>query len=174
MSDQSLTTSTRGAIESTAGSGPGDPHWSGVSSGAEGVPPDGSAAAGARSSDHAKDSASMQDQAREQADRVIGTASQKAGSIADHASSTVDTGIERASTGLDSLADTIRGKSESLGGAQSAATAAAAKLESGAEMLRGQSSDQLVSELEALVRRKPVESMLVAAGVGFLLSKAMR
>jgi ElaB/YqjD/DUF883 family membrane-anchored ribosome-binding protein len=31
-----------------------------------------------------------------------------------------------------------------------------------------------VTDLEALVRRKPVESVLVAAGIGFVLSKIVR
>jgi len=121
-------------------------------------------------------SGSMQDQVKEQADKVIGTATQKMSDIAGQASSSADAGIEKAAGGLDTLAGTIRDKSQSLGNEQigSIATAAADRLESGAEMLRGQNTDQLMSELEALVRRKPVESMLVAAGIGFVLSKALR
>jgi hypothetical protein len=167
---------TRGAFdanrasEERTASGTGDPSWSGVSSGAEGVIPQGATVAGSSSSS----GGSMPGQVREQADKVISTATQKAGTFADQAASSMDTGIEKASSGLDTLAGTLRDKSSSLGGAQSMATAAADKLESGAEMLRGQNTDQLISELEALVRRKPVESMLVAAGVGFILSKAMR
>lgn len=183
MSDQDLT-STRGAIDASRGSeqrtasGTGDPNWSGVSSGAEGVMPQGAAAAGASSGSTSggsgSSSGSMQSQVREQADKVISTTTQKAGTLADQASSTMDTGIEKASGGLDTLAGTIRDKSQSLGGAQSMANTAADKLESGAQMLRGQNTEQLVSDLESLVRRKPVESMLVAAGVGFILSKALR
>jgi ElaB/YqjD/DUF883 family membrane-anchored ribosome-binding protein len=40
-------------------------------------------------------------------------------------------------------------------------------------MLRGRDSEQLISELESLVRSKPVESLLVAAGIGYLLSRAL-
>jgi len=121
-------------------------------------------------------SGAMQDQVKEQADKVISTATQKMSGFADQASSSADAGIERAAGGLDTLATTIRDKSQSLGNEQigSIATAAADRLESGAEKLRGQNTDQLVSELESLVRRKPVESMLVAAGIGFVLSKALR
>jgi ElaB/YqjD/DUF883 family membrane-anchored ribosome-binding protein len=32
----------------------------------------------------------------------------------------------------------------------------------------------MIADLEAFVRSKPVESLLVAAGIGFLFSKAMR
>lgn len=116
-------------------------------------------------------------------DKVIGATAQKMGAISesmsgmtDQAASKADAGMEKAASGLDSLAGTIRDKSQSMGGGQmqSIATTAADKMESGAEMLRHTDSEQLISELEALVRRKPVESMLVAAGIGFLFAKAMR
>jgi ElaB/YqjD/DUF883 family membrane-anchored ribosome-binding protein len=181
MSDQEPTT-TRGAIDASRGneqrtaSGTGDPNWSGVSSGAEGVIPQGATVAGSSSGspDAGSGSGSTQSQVREQADRVISTATQKAGSLAGQATSSMDAGIEKASGGLDTLAGAIRDKSQSLGGAQSMANTAADKIEARAEMLRGQSADQMISELEALVRRRPVESMLVAAGAGFILSKALR
>jgi ElaB/YqjD/DUF883 family membrane-anchored ribosome-binding protein len=178
---QGAQTTSRGAIdESRRGieqrttSGTGDPNWSGISSGAEGVMPQGASAAGM--STGSGGSSSMQDQVKEQADKVISTATQKMGGFADQATSSADAGLEKAAGGLDTLAGTIRDKSQSLGGGQmeSIATTTADKLASGAEMLRGQNTDQLVSELEALVRRKPVESLLVAAGVGFVLSKALR
>jgi ElaB/YqjD/DUF883 family membrane-anchored ribosome-binding protein len=184
MSDQDPNTpiTSRGAIdESRRGteqrttSGTGDPNWSGINSGAESVMPQGASAAGTGTGS-GTGSGSMQDQVKEQADKVISTATQKMGGLADQATSSADAGIEKAAGGLDTLAGTIRDKSQSLGGGQmeSIATTTADKLASGAEMLRGQNSDQLVSELEALVRRKPMESLLVAAGVGFVLSKALR
>ena len=183
MSDQEPTT-TRGAIDASRGteqrtaSGTGDPNWSGVSSGAEGVMPQGATAAGSSSGSPdagaGSGSESMQTQVREQADKVISTTTRKAGSLADQATSSMDAGIEKASGGLDTLAGAIRDKSPSLGGAQSMANTAADKIEAQAEMLRGQSADQMISDLEALVRRRPVESMLVAAGAGFILSKALR
>jgi hypothetical protein len=154
--------------------GTGDPNWSGVSSGAEGVMPQGARAAG--TSAGSTGSGSMQGQVKEQADKVISTATERASKVADQASSSADAGKERAAGGLDTLAGTIRDKSQSMGGGQvqTMATAAADKLESGAQMLRSQNTDQLVSELEALIRRKPVESLLVAAGAGFILSRALR
>jgi ElaB/YqjD/DUF883 family membrane-anchored ribosome-binding protein len=84
--------------------------------------------------------------------------------------------MEKAAGGLGTVAEAIRGKSESMpeGQMQSIATTAAEKIESGAEMLRQKDSDQMIADLEAFVRSKPVESLLVAAGIGFLFSKAMR
>jgi ElaB/YqjD/DUF883 family membrane-anchored ribosome-binding protein len=60
------------------------------------------------------------------------------------------------------------------GSVASIATTAADKMEAGAQMLREKDTEQIVSDLEALVRRKPVESLLVAAGIGFVLSKIVR
>lgn len=190
MSDQEqggLTSTSRGAIEENrrgpdqrAASGPGDPNWSGISSGAEGVMPQGAAAGGSTAKPSPGTSVSsggsMGDQLKEQSDRVISTATKTASGMADQASATADTGMAKAASGLDTLADTIRQKGQSMGGDQvgSMATSAADRLHSGAEMLRSQNTDQLVSELEALIRRRPVESLLVAAGAGFVLSKALR
>jgi ElaB/YqjD/DUF883 family membrane-anchored ribosome-binding protein len=181
MSDQDqepLTSASRGADEQ-APSGTGDPTWSGTTSGAEGAMPQDAGAGGSSSTSSgsgSSSSGSMGSQVKEQADKVIGTATQKVSSVADQATSSTDAGMAKAASGLDTLAGTIRDKSQSLGGGQveSMATAAADRLQSGAEMLRSQNTDQLVSELEALIRRRPVESLLVAAGVGFVLSKALR
>jgi len=198
MSDQSQSFGSSGSRStSQTGSEFGDPNWSGVSSGAEGAMPEGAEAAGSTggsggasefggstgSSQTGSESSAtsrvmdaMPDQVKEQADKVISTAAQKASDLTDQATTTADAGIEKAAAGLDTLANTVRERSQSMGGGQleSVATAAADRLASGAEMLRGQSTEQLMTELEALVRRKPVESLLVAAGVGFVLSRALR
>jgi ElaB/YqjD/DUF883 family membrane-anchored ribosome-binding protein len=193
--------SRQGADQRTT-TGSRDPNWTGSADRPEGIEPRGSSTTGTggesfgsttdwgagngsssmtgtgsdSDTESGSGSGSMQDQVREQADKVISTATQKVSGIAGQASSSADAGIEKAAGGLGTLAGTIRDKSQSLGNEQigSIATAAADRLESGAELLRGQNTDQLMSELEALVRRKPVESMLVAAGIGFVLSKALR
>ena len=52
-----------------------------------------------------------------------------------------------------------------------AAATTADTLESASAYLHEKDTDQLMADLEALVRKRPVESVLVAAGVGFVLSK---
>jgi hypothetical protein len=167
--------------QTPASRAPGAPRstdWSGVSSGAEGELPTGATPTSGSSG---------RNQARSGVDTVIDTAGQKASamgeqasqkvdSLADQATAKADAGMEKAASGMDTLAGAIRDKSQSMGGGQmqSMATMAADKIESGADMLRQKDTDQLVSELEALVRRKPVESLLVAAGIGYLFAKAMR
>jgi ElaB/YqjD/DUF883 family membrane-anchored ribosome-binding protein len=128
---------------------------------------------GSSTTDKAKDALGS---AQEQADRVIDTATTKAAEIGDQATQKADIGKEKAASGLTTLAETLRDRSQSMGEGQlqSAAATAANKLESGAEMLRQKDTDELIADLEALVRRRPVESMIVAAAAGFFFSKALR
>ena len=106
---------------------------------------------------------------------ALSGAQEKAGELSDQASTKVDAGIDKAAGGMDSLASTLRDKTESMGDgpAHTAAAVAADKLASGAELLRGKDTDQLVADLEAFVRSKPVESLLIAFGIGFFLSKSL-
>jgi ElaB/YqjD/DUF883 family membrane-anchored ribosome-binding protein len=111
------------------------------------------------------------DSAKQQAQH----AREKAGDMAGQAHDKADAGMDRAAEGLGRAADTLREQGSSREGkVGNVATSAASALEQGAEKLRTSDTDQLLNELEAMVRRKPVESMLVAAGVGFILSKALR
>lgn len=117
-------------------------------------------------------------QAKEQATQAVGTAMEKAGQVADQATTQVDAGMDKAAGGLDKAADMLRQKSESMGGqgsqVQSIAGAAAVQLEKGAQYLKDKDTDQIVADLEAMVRQKPTQTLLVAVGVGFLLSKVVR
>jgi len=117
------------------------------------------------------------DQARETATQAMDTAREKAGQVAEQVSTKTDAGIDKAAMGLDRAADMLREKTQGMGeqgGVQAVATQAADRLDSAAQYLQGRDTDQLIADLEALVRRRPTESLLVAFGVGFLLSKALR
>jgi ElaB/YqjD/DUF883 family membrane-anchored ribosome-binding protein len=113
-------------------------------------------------------------QVTEQAGSMLDTAKDRATQMTDQATSAVDTGMDKAASGLDTVAGTLRDRGEGGGSMASIATTAADKMEAGAQMLRDKDTEQIVSDLEALVRRKPVESLLVAAGIGFVLSKIVR
>ena len=114
------------------------------------------------------------------AGQALHTAQAKVGQVAGQAATTANQGMDAAAGGLNSLAGTIRDRSQSMSGqgpsgtAQQAAAAAADKLETAAQYLRQTDPEQLVTELEALVRRRPVEAVLVAVGLGFLLSRVIR
>jgi len=104
------------------------------------------------------------------------TTTEKMSQVGDQASSKLDAGMEKAAGGLGTLAETMRDKSGSMseGQVQTIVSTAADKIESGADMLRQKDTDQLITDLETFVRSKPVESLLIAAGIGFVVSKAMR
>lgn len=160
-----LPTGTGRTTSSNTGAQPG------ASAGAAPVGPStGKTAPPASSPPRADESASTMDRAKD----ALSGVSDKAGGFGSQATAKADSGMDKAAGGLDSLATMVRGRGESLGEGQVAsfATGAADRLESGAEMLRGTDSDQLMTDLEALIRRRPVESLLVAAGIGYLLSRA--
>jgi len=110
----------------------------------------------------------------DKAKEALSTVSEKATELTDQATSKADAGMEMAAGGLDSLADKVRKQGESMGEGQVAtlATAAADRMQSGAEMIRSKDADQMMTDLEGLIRRRPVESLLVAAGIGYLISRA--
>ncbi len=86
-----------------------------------------------------------------------------------------DKGIDSAASGLEQAANKLRQQGEQREGTMGTAAAKTADtLETASTYLHEKDTDQLVTDLEALVRRKPVESVLVAAGIGFVLSKIVR
>lgn len=119
-------------------------------------------------------------------DRMTGTSPNPAtssGSTSGNSGATakVDAGIGKAAGGMDKIVGAIRDKSDDMGqqsGAAgtvgSVAAAAADRLEGASQYLHGADSQRLMDDLESLVRRKPVESMLAAAGIGFVLAKVLR
>ncbi len=122
--------------------------------------------------DQAKDKAG---QAKDKAEDVAGKAQEKASEAGEQMHAKTDQGIDTAASGLEQAAGMLRQQGEQREGAiGSAATKTADTLETASTYLHEKDTDQLVSDLEALVRRKPVESVLVAAGIGFVLSKIVR
>jgi ElaB/YqjD/DUF883 family membrane-anchored ribosome-binding protein len=122
----------------------------------------------------AKDKDKKTTKMTDQAGAMVESAKSQASKVADQASSAVDTGMDKAASGLDAAAESLREPGERMTSVGSMATSAADKLEAGAQFLREKDTDQIVSDLETLIRRKPVESVLVAAGLGFVFSKIVR
>lgn len=113
--------------------------------------------------------------AQEKAGELGGQAKEKAGQATDKMHSKSDKGIDSAASGLEQAANKLRQQGEQREGTMGTAAAKTADtLETASTYLHEKDTDQLVTDLEALVRRKPVESVLVAAGIGFVLSKIVR
>lgn len=110
----------------------------------------------------------VQDKARD----VAGQVQDKASQVGEQAHTMSDKGIDSAASGLEQAAGMLRQQGEGREGAIGTAAATTADtLESASAYLHEKDTDQLMADLEALVRKRPVESVLVAAGVGFVLSK---
>jgi ElaB/YqjD/DUF883 family membrane-anchored ribosome-binding protein len=104
------------------------------------------------------------DQAKVKADEFGHTAHQKA-----------DEGLDKASEGLSTAADKLREQGEQQDGqVGNVAATAADKLDSASGYLRERDTNQIVTDLENLVRRRPMESLVAAAGIGLLLSRIIR
>lgn len=111
----------------------------------------------------------------QQGQEALGTAKAKADEWTGKAHDKADQGMDAAASGLGSAADTLRQQGEQHGGmAASAASKTADALDSASQYLREKDTDQLLTDLESFVRQKPVESVLIAAGAGFLLAKLVR
>ena len=138
----------------------------------------GSGAMGGQGQGQGQGGGSTMDQAKQQAGQAVGTAKEKAGQVAEQASTAADAGLDKAAGGLDKAADMLRQKTEGMGGQgggmQSAMSMAAGRLDQAAQYLKDKDSQQLMTDLEGMVRQKPTQTLLIAAGVGFLLSKVVR
>lgn len=142
----------------------------------------GRASSGKAGSRGNQDAQQMKDTAKDKAQEM----SSKAGELGDKAQSkademgtkaqkAADQGMDKASEGLDSTADMLRKRGAEQGGtADHIASTVADKLDVASEYLRDKDSDQVLSDLEDLVRRRPLESLLAAAGIGLLLSRIIR
>jgi len=94
------------------------------------------------------------------------------GEAGSQAQDKTDAGMDRAAGEIGKAADALRQRGEGQSGAMgTAATTTADKLDSASAYLREKDTDQLLQDIESLIRRKPVESLLVAAGAGFVLSR---
>lgn len=105
---------------------------------------------------------------------AVSTAKDKASEVSGQAQDKADQGMTKAGDSIGQAADALRQRGEGTSGAMgTAATTAADTLDSAGSYLREKDTDQVLKDLEDLIRRKPVESLLVAAGAGFVLSKIL-
>jgi ElaB/YqjD/DUF883 family membrane-anchored ribosome-binding protein len=99
----------------------------------------------------------------------------KAGEMAGMAQERADQGIDKAADSMDKAADMMRQKGSEQGGTVgNVAGSAADAMESASAFLKDTDTSQMMDQLEAYIRKNPTQSLLVAAGIGFVLSKAFR
>ncbi|HZU37427.1 MAG TPA: hypothetical protein VFA18_15995 [Gemmataceae bacterium] len=122
--------------------------------------------------------------AKEQAKETAGNLTQKAqdtlSGVTERAKDLVSTARERADTAVSGmggrvsdLADTIRERAPQEGVAGRAAGMLADQLEAGGHYLQEHGVQDMVEDIATVIRNRPLTSLVVLLGVGFMLGKAM-
>lgn len=121
-----------------------------------------------RSQDLGETANNLQDKASDVAAQVKDKASEIGAQAADKA----DDAMTSTGQGMQNLAQTVRDNAPS-GTVGEIATNAASALEKGGAYLQQSDPTAVRNDLEELIRRNPIPSLLVGLGIGFLLARAL-
>ena len=110
------------------------------------------------------------DAARDKAADLADQAQRIGAQVADKADATTTTVGEK----MTDVAQTIRDKAPTSGPVADAADTAAQTLERAGTYLREQDLSDIRADLEGIIRRHPIESLLIGLGVGYLLARSTR
>lgn len=116
-----------------------------------------------KAKDIAAEAGDMASQARDKAQDWASTAGQK-----------VDHAREAVGGGLESFANQIREKAPHEGMIGSSAESVADSVRAAGEFIREHDLADMGKEMTNLVRRYPVQSLLIGIGIGFLLARSTR
>jgi ElaB/YqjD/DUF883 family membrane-anchored ribosome-binding protein len=102
-------------------------------------------------------------------------AQEKAADMGQKAQEKADAGMDAAASGLGQAASMLRQQGEQhQGSVGTAAARTADTLDQASTYLRDKDTSQVLDDIEAFVRERPVESVLIAAGIGFVLSRIVK
>lgn len=121
--------------------------------------------------DRAQDKAG---QVQDKANEVKDQATEKAGQIKEQATAKADEGLDKASEGLGTAADRLREQAEGDGPVPAQAAMVADRLDQASSYFKDKDTNEIVSDLETFIRSKPVESVIGAVAIGFVLAKIVR
>ncbi|HNP71283.1 MAG TPA: hypothetical protein PLO33_06565 [Kouleothrix sp.] len=132
--------------------------------------------------DSAADKAhSAVDSAADKAQNLASTVQDKAQQVSDKAQDIGQQAVERADAAtttvgekMTDVAQTIRDKAPATGTVANVADTAADTLERAGSYLQQQDLADMRADLEGIIRRHPIESLLVGLGVGYLLARSTR
>ena len=135
-----------------------------------------------RVADQAQDTVeSARDKAQDTVETVRAKAEQVAGDVRDQATRIGDEAANRADVvtttvgeKMTDVAGVIRQKAPASGPIADAADTAADTLQRAGTYLQQQDLADIRADLEGLIRRHPLESLLVGLGLGYLLARSMR
>ena len=101
---------------------------------------------------------------------MLPQSSEKPGSLTERAKK-LDKAAAVAGEKLGSAAELLRQKAPREGRIATAATAVAARLENTGSYLQEQGFSGAIGQLEGLIRRHPVQALLLTLGVGYVLAR---
>ena len=111
---------------------------------------------------------------KDKATQVASDVQAKAADVAGQAADKADAATNTAGAKIQDAAQMLRDKAPTDGPIGQAATATADTLDRAGSYLQQQDLSGMRSDFEALVKKHPTESLLVAFGVGFLLARGTR
>lgn len=121
------------------------------------------------------EASAKKDEVAGKAQNMMEEGKEKASEFASTAQDRADEGMNKTADGLHTAADKVRERGSEHGGAvASAADTAANAMESAENYLRDTNTAEMMDQVEAYIRKNPTQSLLIAAGVGFVLAKAFK
>jgi len=114
------------------------------------------------------------DSVTDKAQQVASTVKDKAQDIGQQAADRADDATTTVGEKMSDVAQTIRERAPSGGTLGNVADTAATTLDRAGTYLQQQDLTDMRADLEDIIRRHPIESLLVGLGVGYLLARSMR
>jgi len=111
---------------------------------------------------------------KEKAQQVAGDVKERAQQVTAQATDKADAATTTVGEKMTDVAQTIREKAPMSGPVAEAADRTAQTLERAGSYLQEQNLSDMKSDLESLIRRHPMESLLIGLGIGYLLARSTR
>lgn len=134
---------------------------------------------GAKSYQHDESTEDMGNAARQTAQNIGQSASNmmsdaktKAQEMGSMAANKAGEAVSSVGEGMSSLADSIRQNAPSSGTMGSAVSSVANQLDAAGSYLQDVNMENITQDLTALIRRYPLQSLLVGLGIGYLLARS--
>jgi hypothetical protein len=112
--------------------------------------------------------------AMHRAGEALTSAKHKASDVASQLGEKAEHAVSSVGERMSSLASTLRESGPREGALGSATSAVARGLETGGHYLQKQSLTDMFDDVQGLIRRFPVQAVLVGVGIGFLMARATR
>lgn len=113
------------------------------------------------------------DEARSKVEDLAGKAKEKAAEVGSQATDKIDSAMVSVGMQMDNLAQKVVEKAPE-GPLGDAAMNAASALERSGRYLQQADVESLRGDLEDIIRRRPLESLAVGLGIGFLIARGLR